>query len=51
MSIQTSTPTRWARIASYAAVFWSLAYGIVALAWTWTGSGFPVGTADPDDEV
>lgn len=51
MSIQTTTRTRWASIASYAAVLWSLAYGLVALVWTWRGSGFPAGTADPNGEL
>lgn len=27
----------------YAAVLWSLGYGIVALVWTVTGSGYPPG--------
>lgn len=51
MRTQTSPPTQWTRIGSYAAVFWSLAYGLVALAWSWRGTGFPAGDADPNGDV
>lgn len=39
---------RWADWVPYAAVLWSLGYGIVALVWTVTRSGFPLGENDPD---
>jgi hypothetical protein len=37
----------WPDWVPYAAVLWSLGYGLVALAWTLTGSGFPLGENDP----
>lgn len=39
---------RWADWVPYAALLWSLGYAIVALVWTVTGSGFPLGENDPD---
>jgi hypothetical protein len=39
---------RWPKWVPYATVLWSLVYGIVALVWTVTGSGFPLGENDPD---
>ena len=39
---------RWPQWVPYATVFWSLGYGLVALVWTVTGSGFPLGENDPN---
>lgn len=39
----------WTRWVIPAAAVWSLAYGVVALWWTLTGDGFPLGTNDGDD--
>ncbi len=41
----------WTRWAPYAAVLWSLAYGLVALVWTLTGNGYPLGENDPDGQM
>lgn len=43
-----TTRRRWPTWVPYAAALWSLGYGLVALFWTFTGSGFPL---DGDDEV
>lgn len=42
---------RWPQWAPYAAVLWAFGYGLVALGWTYTGSGFPMGQDDPDAEM
>jgi hypothetical protein len=38
----------WPAWVPYAAALWSFGYGLVALVWTLTGSGFPLGENDPD---
>ena len=37
----------WPRWIPYAAAVWSLGYGLVALVWTLTGQGYPLGENDP----
>ncbi|HEU0041734.1 MAG TPA: hypothetical protein VFQ15_05230 [Jiangellaceae bacterium] len=37
----------WPAWVPYAAALWSLGYGVVALVWTLSGSGFPLGENDP----
>jgi hypothetical protein len=37
----------WTVWAPYAAVLWSMGYGLVALVWTLTGTGYPLGENDP----
>ena len=37
----------WPRWIPYAAAVWSLGYGVVALVWTLTGAGYPLGENDP----
>ncbi|NDL57851.1 hypothetical protein [Phytoactinopolyspora mesophila] len=43
--VRPSGRIRWAM---YAAAGWSLAYGLLALGWTVTGRGFPLGENDPE---
>ncbi|NED95502.1 hypothetical protein G1H11_09265 [Phytoactinopolyspora alkaliphila] len=45
---QPAHPSRWPRRLPYLAAAWSLAYGAVALAWTMSGRGFPLGENDPE---
>jgi len=42
---------RWPTWVPYAAAAWSLGYGLVALAWTLTGSGFPLGRNDSNGRM
>lgn len=39
---------RWPRWMPYAAVLWSLLYGVLGLYWMLGGAGFPFGANDPD---
>ncbi|MBB5787140.1 hypothetical protein [Jiangella mangrovi] len=41
---------RWPQWAPWAATLWALGYGLTALGWTLTGSGFPP-AADPEPEL
>lgn len=41
----------WSRWAPHAATVWAFGYGLVALGWAYTGSGFPMGTNDPESEM
>ncbi len=38
----------WSRWVPHAAIVWAFGYGLVALGWSYTGSGFPMGTNDPE---
>lgn len=42
---------RWPQWTPYAAAAWALGYGIVALVWTFTGSGFPIGRDDSSSDM
>lgn len=39
----------WASSSGYLAAVWAAVYGVVALVWTVTGSGFPFGDNDPNE--
>ncbi|WP_424531211.1 hypothetical protein ACOZ38_14900 [Sphaerisporangium viridialbum] len=49
----TSAPPREGRAGwtGHAAVLWSAAYGVLALVWTLTGTGFPFGVNDPGAQI
>jgi hypothetical protein len=46
----TGNRRRWLRWAPWAATLWAAAYGLTALGWTLTGSGFPP-AADPEPQL
>jgi hypothetical protein len=42
---------RWPDRVGYAAAAWAAVYGVIALAWTLTGAGFPFGRNDPNGDL